>query len=75
MTDEEVAEFARRMQADALMFGCFPGFYSVPAATDNFTPVMLPEGVHFLSEASLNTLERAHVRDQILEARHTKRGS
>lgn len=38
-------------------------------------PHLLPDGVHLLSEASLNTLERAHIRDQILEARHIKRGS
>lgn len=47
----------------------------IDAHTAELMKKVMPDGVHLLSEASLNTLERAHIRDQILEARHVKRGS
>jgi hypothetical protein len=40
-----------------------------------FTPITLPEGIHWLSPESEETLRRAKEKAKAAEARHTKRGA
>jgi hypothetical protein len=39
------------------------------------TPITLPEGIHWLSPESEETLRRAKEKAKAAEARHTKRGA